>query len=158
MHWVKWCGILMLLFCGVTGGVLLARFELLRARQARGFCELVRHIRAQIERFGTPCPQILARLDTDLRLRCVLPQHTGDLGELLAETLLLVPDEIAALLRSFATELGSTYLAEQLRCCDYYLAKLTPLCEALWAESARRVRLSFLLPIALAGALALLLI
>lgn len=137
---------------------MLARFEVLRARQSRGFAELVRHIRAQIERFGTPCPQILTDLDAVLRRNCGLPQHAGDLDALLADTPFLLPDEGASLLLAFAKELGRSYREEQLRCCDYYLAKLTPLCDSICKESERRVRLCFLLPIALSGALVLMLI
>ncbi len=158
MHWVKWCGILLVLGCGVVGGWQLSAFERARAQQAAGFLSLLRHIRVQIACYGTPCEQILARADSSLRHACRFPLQKGGLAMLLASTPLLVPREIATLLLQFAAELGSSYREEQLRCCDYYLTQLTPLCERVRTELPRRIRMAWLLPIALGASLLLMLI
>ena len=60
------------------------------------------------------------------------------------------------LLRDFSNTLGSSYREEQLRCCDYYIARLVPLCERLRTELPKRLRLAWILPLAVAGALILL--
>ena len=75
-----------------------------------------------------------------------------------AKTKLWLPDEACALLCDFSKDLGTTYREEQLRCCDYYLSRLCPICEKLRAEQPRRIRLAWLLPIALCTALILMLI
>ncbi len=158
MQLFKWCGALALLTVGAALGYLLSRFEEKRYRQACGFFALIERVRMQIECFATPTEQILAALEPDTRAACGLPDKKGDLGTLLAETVLLVPSAIAELMGAFATDLGGSYREEQLRCCEYYLSRLGPLCEALRTELPARRKLSWLLPLTLAASLVLMLI
>ena len=65
--------------------------------------------------------------------------------------------EYAALLRDFAASLGTGYREEELRYCDYYLARLTPLAQRTRDELEKRMRLALVLPLALSAALILLL-
>ena len=158
MHFAKGIGLLLLFFCGVTTGLLLARFEQRRCKQAEGFIALVRHVRLQIDCFATPVERILASLDASIRADCALPSRADSFPALLASTELLVPEELRDLLIGFSSDLGSSYREEQLRCCDYYLSRMTPYCERIRAELSRRVRLWLLLPGALSAALCLMLI
>lgn len=158
MHFAKGMGLVLLFACGVGTGLLLARFEQKRCRQAEGFVALVRHVRLQIDCFATPVERILASLDESIREDCALPPHAESFSALLASTRLLVPEELRDLLIGFSGDLGSSYREEQLRCCDYYLSRMTPHCERIRAELPRRVRLWLLLPGALSAALCLMLI
>ncbi len=157
MPFTKILGIALLLGCGGLGSILWARFERKRCLQAEGFVELVRNIRLQIDCFGTPLGKILASLDEKLYAALGAPRPPADLDVLLAETLLLVDREYAKLLRDFAASLGTGYREEELRYCDYYLTRLTPLAQKTREELEKRIRLALILPMALSVALILLL-
>lgn len=158
MHLFEWLGLFLLFSCGVATGYVLALFEQRRASQAEGFLSLLRHVRMQIDCFCLPVSKILARLDRGLLTDCGAPEGARDFPALLLQTKLWLPDEACTLLADFSKDLGTSYREEQLRCCDYYIARLNPICEKLRAELPRRIRLAWLLPIALCTALILLLI
>ena len=157
MLFTKGLGIVLLFACGGLAGVFLAQFERRRCLQAEGFVDLIRNVRLQIECFGTPISKILATLDDKLYTSLGAPRDCRDLDALLAGTLLLVEREYAGLLRDFAAALGTGYREEELRYCDYYLTRLTPLAQKARAELEKRMRLAFVLPLALSAALILLL-
>lgn len=157
MLFTKGLGIALILASGVLAGVLLARFERAKCLQAEGFVDLVRNIRLQIECFGTPIAKILSSLDEKLFATLGAPRAPADLHALLDGTTLLVEREYAKLLRDFATSLGTGYREEELRYCDYYLARLVPLAQKSREELEKRTRLALVLPLALAAALVLLL-
>lgn len=157
MLFTKGLGISLLLACGVLAGVLLARFERARCLQAEGFVDLIRNIRLQIDCFGTPVSGILASLDEKLYASLGAPRDCRDLNALLAATPLWVDRELRALLRDFAASLGTGYREEELRYCDYYLARLVPLAQKMREELEKRMRLALILPLALTAALILLL-
>ena len=157
MHIIKLLGIGALFFCGALAGVFFASFERARCRQAEGFVDLVRNIRLQIDCFGTPIAGILAALDAKLYATLGTPCVPADLDALLSQTPLLVDREYAQLLWDFAACLGTGYREEELRYCDYYLARLTPLAQKTRDELEKRTRLAMILPLALTAALALLL-
>lgn len=157
MLFTKGLGIVLLLCCGILCGVFLARFERARCLQAEGFVDLVRNVRLQIDCFGTPVAGILATLDEKLYSALGAPKGCTDLHTLLSGTLLLVEREYAKLLRDFAAALGTGYREEELRYCDYYLARLTPLAQRTRDELEKRMRLALVLPLALSAALILLL-
>ena len=158
MHFFKGLGLVLLFVCGLAAGYLLAAFEGRRCRQAEGFLALLRHIRLQIDCFSQPMGQILASVDGGVRRLCGTPRMAPDFPTLLQQTPLLLPEEACVLLRDFSNTLGSSYREEQLRCCDYYIARLVPLCERLRTELPKRLRLAWILPLAVAGALILLLL
>ena len=158
MHFFKALGLLLLLACGVALGLLLASFHKKRCRQAEGFLALLRYIRLQIDCFSLPVERILATIDDELRADCRVPENAGDFPALLAGTHLLLPLEMQELLASFCRDLGTSYREDQLRCCDYYLSRLSPYCTRIREELPRRIKLSLLLPTALTAALLLMLI
>lgn len=158
MHFFKWIGVGLLLCCGVLGGLFFAAFERRRVTQAEGFLRLLRAIRVQIDCFSLPVPHILSTCDSALLHdlgTAVVPQS---LPQLLASTRLYLSPEICLLLSEFAGRLGTGYREEELRSLDYYIARLSPYCEGLRRELAKRERMALLLPPALSVALALLLL
>lgn len=158
MHSYKIIGLFFLLGSGVLASVMLVRFEQKRCRQAEGFLALLRHIRLQIDCFSLPVARILATLPPELCATCDIQNNVRDFPTLLTRSTLLLPDDMCELLVAFGNDLGSSYREDQLRLCDYYVTRLTPLCERIRAEQTRRTRLALVLPLALAAALALLLI
>ncbi len=157
MLFTKGLGIALLLSCGVLAGVFLAGFERARCLQAEGFVDLIRNIRLQIDCFGTPIGKILSSLDEHLYRALGAPRAAPDLHALLGGTLLLVDRDFARLLWDFAASLGTGYRDEELRYCDYYLARLSPLAQKNRDELEKRLRLCVILPLALSAALILLL-
>ena len=157
MHIVKMLGIAALFFCGALTGIFWARFEHARCRQAEGFVDLIRNIRLQIDCFGTPIAGILASLDGGLYAALGAPCTVTDMEDLLSQTPLLVDREYAQLLLDFTACLGTGYREEELRYCEYYLARLAPLAQKMRDELQKRTRLALVLPLALSAALILLL-
>ena len=151
MHCFKWCGVVLLLACGVAVGVTAAAYERRRYRQAEGFLALLRHVRGQIECFSTPLRGIFANCDDGIWADCGAVQVPRDLAALLRDVQLLVPQEICRLLHSLAERLGTGYREEQLRCCDYFLERLIPLCDKMRAELPKRERIALFLPMAAAA-------
>lgn len=157
MHIIKLLGIGTLFFCGALTGVFWASFERTRCRQAEGFVDLIRNIRLQIDCFATPITGILASLDAQLYASLGTPCVPPDLNTLLVQTPLLVNREYTQLLWDFAACLGTGYREEELRYCDYYLARFAPLAQKTRDELEKRTRLAMILPLALSAALILLL-
>ena len=157
MHFTKALGILLLLACGVLGGIFLAAFERAKCRQAEGMLDLIRHIRLQIDCFGTPLSAILCSLDDKLYAALGAPRDCTDMETLLMRTPLLLDRELCRLLRDFAASLGTGYREEELRFCDYYLERLSPPVQRIRKELEKKTRLSLVLPPALSAALILLL-
>ncbi|MBQ9802266.1 MAG: hypothetical protein IJW51_04270 [Clostridia bacterium] len=158
MHFFKWLGIGLILLCGIFAGVCFAAFERRRVAQAEGFLALLRLIRLQIDCFSMPVGHILAACDKEVLSACGATAVPADLGTMLATTRLYLSEDICRLLREFASRLGGSYREEELRCCDYYLARLAPYCDVLRADLARRERMALLLPPALSVAVILLLL
>lgn len=158
MQAFKWLGIATIFACGVLVGAFLAAFERRRVTQAEGFLALLRLIRLQIDCFSMPVSRILAECDRRTLVACGVDVPPRDMKALLASAKLYQPEEICRLLDDFAARLGGGYREEQLRSCDYYLARLGPYCDKLRAELQGRERLALILPPALSVALILLLI
>lgn len=158
MHFFKIFGAGVILACGIFAGILFAAYERRRVRQAEGFLSLLRLIRLQIDCFSMPVSRILTTCDRDVLDACGVNAPPGDFKTLLLEARLYLSEEICRLLTDFAARLGGSYREEQLRCCDYYIARLAPYCDALRTEQPKRERMALVLPPALSVALILLLI
>ena len=145
MRYCKLLGACLLLGCGVFLGL-----------RAEGFLSLLRHIRAQIDCFSTPLQGIFANCDAGILADCgVEIAGPGDLDELLRGTRLYLPQECCRLLFELAGRLGGGYRADQLRCCDYYTERLSPICDRLRQDLPRREKMALILPVAGAAILAL---
>lgn len=154
---VKLLGMLLLALGGVLAAIWLVRFERMKCRQAEGFLNLLRNIRLQIDCFGTPVGQILSSIDATLGKDIGITQKAQSFSELLKNTPLLLPKDFCRLLEEFALSLGTGYREEELRYCDYYIARLDPMCARMCEELEKRTRLALILPLALTGALILML-
>ena len=158
MPFFKWIGITAIFACGVFAGGCLAAFERRRVAQAEGFLSLLRLVRLQIDCFSMPVSRILSECDPELLVACGVTEPPRDFRALLASAKLYLSEEMCRLLEDFAARLGASYREEQLRCCDYYLARLSPYCDTLRGELSGRERMAMILPPALSVALILLLI
>ncbi len=158
MHFFRWLGAGVIFACGIFAGLFFAAYERRRVLQAEGFLSLLRVIRMQIDCFSMPVSRILAECDRTLLADCGVSGTPKDFKALLGSTRLYLSEEICRLLADFAGRLGASYREEQLRCCEYYLARLAPYCDTLRAEQPRRERMALILPPALSVALILLLI
>ena len=156
MHGFKIFGVLLLLGCGVLSGVLLVSFERRKCRQAQGFVALLRYVRLQVECFSLPVARILEHCDGRILMDCGAEVGSlGDLSALLTDTRLYLPEEFCRLLADFGGQFGGCYRAEQLRCCDYYLERMIPLCDRMRGELPKRERMALILPMAVAAILVL---
>lgn len=158
MPFVKWMGLLLLLLCGMGTGWTLLRYERRRYLQAEGYLTLLRTVRLDIECFSMPVDRILGQCDPKLLADCGVARPAADMDTLLHEARLCLPAEFCRLLWDFSARLGGSYREEQLRCCDYYLARLTPFCDKMRAELPKREKTAFFLPVAVAAVLALMLL
>lgn len=157
MHFFKWLGIGIIFCCGILAGLFFAAFERQRLTQAEGFLSLLRHIRLQIDCFCTPISRILAECDGEMLLACGTRERPEDLPTLLRGCRLYLSEEMCRLLGELGGRLGGSYKDEQLRCLDYYIARLVPYCDAQRADLRKRERMALFLPPALSVALILLL-
>ena len=158
MHFVRWIGAGALLFLGVVLGLIFSGFEKRRLDQAEGFLALLRYTRLQIDCFSLPIGKILATVEEKTLLSCGAAGRPQDFEGLLSGTTLYLSEEICRLLFELSARLGGSYREEQLRCCDYYIARLSPYCDSLRADLPRREKMALFLPPALAVALILLLL
>ena len=157
MHFFRWLGAGVIFACGVFAGLFFAAYERKRVLQAEGFLSLLRVIRMEIDCFSMPVSRILAECDKALLAACGVVGTPKDFKALLGGTRLYLSEEICRLLADFAARLGGSYREEQLRSCEYYLARLAPYCDTLRADLPRRERMALILPPALSVALILLL-
>lgn len=146
------------MLCGAGVGVTGLRYERRRYLQAEGFLTLLRTVRLDIDCFSMPVDRILRQCEPKLLSDCGAPGPAPDMETLLRGARLCLPAEFCRLLWDFAARLGGSYREEQLRCCDYYLARLTPLCDRMRAELPKREKTALLLPVAMAALLALMLL
>lgn len=160
MHFYKWLGLILLLICALLVGLALRTFFRRRCTQAEGFLALLRYIRWQIDCFSAPQEQILAGCERKLLLACGVEEakRPAEFSALLQDVHLFVPEEMSALLSECMQALGASFRAEQLRCIDYYTARLTPLCEQMRKELPKWEKLALVLPLSLSAAVVLLLL
>ena len=160
MHFFKWLGAFLILLVGALISASLLAFERRRVRQAEGFLSLLRFLRWQIDALAKPLPQILAACDRTVLSSCGWQEKEppATLGALLDGVSLYLSPEICTLLFDFAAGFGAGYREEQLRGCEYHLARLSPYCDMLQRELPKRERVALFLPVAAALALILLLI
>ena len=160
MHIFKWLGCFLILAAGAFVGIVLVTFERRRVTQAEGFLSLLRLLRWQIDSLARPLPEILAACDKNVLIACGWQKKAppADFNTLLDNTELYLSEEICILLYDFGRGLGAGYRDEQLRTCDYHLAKLSPYSDTLRRDLPKKERVALFLPIATALALILLFI
>ncbi len=157
MPYFRWIGAASLLAASVVAGLVARRFFRYRYEQAMGYLSLLQHIKRQIDCFSAPIGQILAACDPQVLVACGAVGEVTAFSQLL-EAELYLDEEICLLLRRFSAELGRGYREDQLRCCDYYIARLSPYCDKLREDLPRYEKMALLLPPALAAITVLMLL
>ena len=154
----KLIGGILILAAGYGASLILNARENERAQRLICFCRLLRFFRLQIDCYCAPIGEIFAKVDKDILRGCGCNAEVSDFEAFLCSLDPPAEGEAGALLRSFASELGSGYREDQLRCCDYHLSMITPLRDAAVSEAARRKKLNTVLCLAAAAAAVILLI
>ena len=133
----KLIGTLILLLAGGYVSLAVGRFERRRLRVLDGYISLLYYIKGQIDCYAMPLPEILLHADPAMLAACLgldfgrplppLPEGLGGeppLPAMVRESRLYLEPESERLLMTFTGELGSTYRAEQVARCDYYIQAL----------------------------------
>lgn len=136
----KCIGTLVLLCAGGYVSFVFNRFEHRRLDVLDGYISLIYYIKGQIDCYAMPLTDILARADPTLISAClglgkdapadppldVAPcDEPYVLSALLRESRPYLAPECERLLTTFTGELGSSFRAEQVTRCDYYIQALT---------------------------------
>ena len=143
---VRLAGALLLIGGSVGLSACYARFESRRVGQSEGFLLLLRHVRAQIACFHMPLARVWETFSCPELERCgFLPalRETGDFAAALERCRRGVwasADEMT-LLRAFGSEIGRSYLEEQISCCDYYIGEFESAYARHRTERPARARL-----------------
>lgn len=154
----KLVGAALILIAGYGVSLVLNSKESSKAYRLVCLCRLLRFFRLQIDCYCAPIGEIFARVDADILQGCGCRAPVRDLDTFIG-SLDPPPDgKVRELLCSLASELGSGYREDQLKCCDYHLSLITPLAEAATLDAARRKRLNTVLCLAAAAATVILLI
>ena len=125
-----------LLLAGGYVSLAIVAFERRRLRVLDGYISLIYYIKGQIDCYALPLTDILASVDPTILLACLgvdtgalrlsaEPPETCDLTDMVRQSRLYLQPESERLLTTMTGELGTTYRAEQVRRCEYYLSALT---------------------------------
>ena len=132
----KVIGTVVLLLAGGYISAAMTRFERRRLRVLDGYISLIYYVKGQIDCYAMPLSDILARADPAIIAACLgrdspdalppLPTNgEPPLPALVKESRLYLEPESERLLTTLTGELGTTYRAEQVARCDYYVTALT---------------------------------
>jgi hypothetical protein len=146
----------------IFGGFILGRgmneAEDKKASRLESLLALMRFFRVQIDCYCTPVGEIFKRCDKSILSSCgcgIEPRSFYEFSQSLSPP----PDrEISALLESFAAELGASYREEQLKSCDYHIAKLSGICERERGETVKRKKLNMTVCLCASAAVAVFLL
>ena len=137
----KLFGALLLILVGIVlAGIAIARIKAQLAT-TDAWLDLIYLIRTEIDCYLRPIGDILAGADEDLLRRAGGGSSADTLDELLSGATPHLSDESVQLLESFVRELGTSYRAEQVKRCDYYIASLRKIRETLAASLPSRTKL-----------------
>ena len=133
-------GVILILGAGAASASLAIRFEKRKIAVLAGWADLIRYIRAQVDCYLLPLPQILARADKTLLEACFCKQQHPDLTAIYHSSQVYLDTEAKRLLASFVREFGYETREELLRRSDYYMGELCRLREKRMEELAPRSR------------------
>lgn len=148
---LKMIGSGILLLAGGYVSLAIAAFERRRLRVLDGYISLIYYIKGQIDCYALPLTDILARADPMVLAACLglemgetLPSvshmESANLTAMIQKSRLYLRPESERLLTTMTGELGTTYRAEQVRRCEYYLATLTEERRKLYDTLPARLR------------------
>ena len=159
-----------LLFTGAGSVVILGSAALLchilihrdrkRLGQIGAFLTLIRYIKNRIDCYSEPIDTILTRCDASLLSACgqkaPMLVDRADFSSFLAGCEVWLSESEGQILYDFSGELGRGYRAEQVKVCEYYLARLDRAREELEDELPNRCKL--IRTVAFSAALGLILV
>ena len=125
------------------------RLEQKRLQILDAWINLISHIRLQIDCYLTPLDRILATADRTL-LASIGNESARTPDELLKASLPYLNSDVARQLSTFLAALGTTYREEELKCCDYHLARLRDRREAMASALPARVKAKVTLTLCIA--------
>ena len=111
-----------------------------KLEKIEGLAALLRFFRIQIDCFCTPVGEIFRRCDEKVLFSCGFLGIPRDFDEFLAKT--SFSPEADALLASFSAELGTSFREEQLKSCDYHIAKFCELRDKTAEKTKKQVRIN----------------
>lgn len=143
---IKITGFVMILASCTVTGMLTAVFFKTRAAALEAFCELIKHIGAEIDGFLTPLDSIYASFHNPLLENCGFLYNLKTFGgekalSVCSRRLCLCTDEYEQLKRFFH-ELGRHEAGSEARHCAYYEAKLRELAKDARDELRAKTRIS----------------
>ena len=142
MTMLKLLGVILILGAGATAASFALRFEKRKIAALAGWIDLIRYIRAQVDCYLLPLPQILAQADKALLDGCFCkqPPPNPDLTAIYHASQIYLDAEAKRLLASFVREFGYETRAELLRRSDYYVGELCRLREKRLEELTPKSR------------------
>ena len=155
---VKLLGLFLIFLGGALSSAILNRSLASRLKRSEALLSLIRFIRLQIDLYCLPIDEIFRRADPELYTSLGLSSPPHSFTEL-KSSLDPPPDgELGRLVESFDRELGASFRDDQLRVCDYHLARLSELHERSVDEIAQKRKLNRTLCLGAAIAIIILLI
>ena len=154
---IKLIGAAMLLSAAFIISLMLNKKEDQKLLRLEGLCSLLRFFRIQIDCYCVPVGEIFLRCDESILQSCGVFVRPRDFESFLAY---LPPHEpeIAQILGSFCSELGSSSREDQLKSCDYHISKLCELRDAAALRAKNQKRLNTTLCLTAAASAVILLI
>jgi hypothetical protein len=146
---IRYFGVAIILITALIGAISGARLEKKRLRVLDAWIALISHIRLQIDCYLMPLDRILATADRAL-LANIGNERAQTADALLKASLPYLDTDVAQQLSAFFATLGSTYREEELKCCDYYLARLRTHREAVATSLPARVKAKITLTLCVA--------
>ena len=149
MSALRYLGVGIILTTSIGGALSGARLEKKKLQSLDAWIALIAHVRLQIDCYLTPIDRILAT--TDRALLAAIGNEHAQTSDALREAARSYPDAaVARELSAFLATLGTTYRDEELKCCDYHLARLRAHREAMAASLPTRVKAKVTLTLCLA--------
>ena len=138
---IKLIGAVLLLATAFAISRILNKNEDQKLLRLDGLCALLRFFRIQIDCYCAPVGEIFLRCDEGVLQSCGVFMRPRDFESFLA-SLPLCDQSAVQILSSFCAELGSSYREEQLKSCDYHIAKLCELRDATAIRVKNQKRLN----------------
>ena len=139
---LKILGVFLILGTGGFTAALLVRYERRKIAVLAGWSDLIWYIRAQIDCYLMPLPEILAGADRALFEACCCTDQRPNLVSVYHASQFYLDKEARRLLCTFVREIGSGYREELLRRCDYYIASLGKIRAKRLEELPARTRIA----------------
>ena len=159
MIFYKAVGGVLVLLCSMLLAMTKNRADERKIGEIDGFLSLLEYFRSQIECFGLPVSEILARCDYDILRKCGFEGEAvpRELSELIASCD-LKNEPLRAILDDFAAGFGKSYRNEEIKLCEYYISLLKKEREGAISELPQKKKLTTTLFLAGAAALVILLL